>query len=198
MTDTRSFKKKLSEALRLWGDGEFDQALGDVEELLRSWPGNPRLYIIWASLVQLQDNPTHGLGKVKKALQHAVDLDKDSPAGAIELGHFLDAVEDNPQAASKAFSDAIQSARRLLIDGLLGRARALLQLDKREEAFACVMEALHLADVDYPPKRAGADNRAPDVLWRDSAGRFLGFQLKGPFASRIEDLLKELFLNRSA
>jgi tetratricopeptide (TPR) repeat protein len=198
MSSTRSFKQRLSQVFRSWEDKQYDAARREVEELLQSWPGNAPLHTLWASLVQLQDDPGDSLDEVKKALQRAVDLDQDSPAGAIELGHYLDAVEDNPRAASKAFAAGIASARRLLIDGLLGQARALLQLDKREEAFQCLVESLYLANLDYPSGGEKSAAAGPDVLLRDPAGRILALQLKGPLAIKIGDLLEEFFPKRSA
>jgi tetratricopeptide (TPR) repeat protein len=156
------------------------------------------LHILWASLVQLQDHPTDSLEDVKRALQRAVELEKDAPAGAIELGHFLDTVEDDPKAACKAFSEGINAGRRLLIDGLLGQARALLQLEKRDEALQSLMEALYLANADLSTERSKAPNESSDFLIRDPSGGMQAFQLKGPFAIRIEDLLEELLPKRSA
>jgi hypothetical protein len=198
MKSLRSLKEGLAEVERHWDENDYDAALYEVEGLLESWPGNVGLHVLWASLVQLQDDPSHGLDEVKKALQQAVALDKTSPAAAIELRHYLDAVEDNPQAASKIFSDGITSARRLLIDGLLGQARALIQTNKRQEAFKCLMESLYLANIDAGPDAAKGARGTPDILLRDQAGQMLAFQLKGPFAIKIDDLLQELFPKRSA
>jgi tetratricopeptide (TPR) repeat protein len=198
MTNIRAFQQKLSAVFRHWGDEQYDVALREVDDLLKSCPGNPQLLILWASLVQLQDKPTHTLEDAKQALQRAHDLDRNAPTGVIELGHFLDNVEDDPRAASKAFAEGILSARRLLIDGLLGQARALLQLGKREEALQCLMEALYLASRDHAAEKGKAANAAPDILLRDPAGGVLAFQVKGPFAAKVEDLLQELFPKRSA
>jgi predicted Zn-dependent protease len=196
MRSTRSFKQKLTKVFRHWRDEQYDLALSDVEELLKSWPGNAQLYILWASLVQLQDKPSHGLDEAKQALQHAREVDTNSPVGAIELGHYLDAVEDNPRAASKAFSEGIYSARRLLMDGLLGQARSLLQLDKKTEALKCLVEWLYLANIDNPPAGGKSANAAPDILLRDPTGQILAIQLKGPFAVKIEELLQQIFPER--
>ena len=81
-------------------------------------------------------------------------------AAAIELGHFLDNVEDDPAAAAKAFGQGITAARHLLIEGLLGQAKSLIQLDKREEAVRCLVEAHQLADAERP-------NRKPWFDWED-------------------------------
>jgi tetratricopeptide (TPR) repeat protein len=129
MNGTGSFTKGLADVLALWEDGKYDRALKRLEEVRKAWPGNPQLHVWWSRLVQLQDEPTHSLSDAKRALQQAIELDKQSPAAAIELGHFLDNVEDDPQAAAKAFAQGITAARHLLIEGLLGQAKSLIQLD---------------------------------------------------------------------
>lgn len=174
MKSTRPFRQRLDKVFRHWKNEQYDLALSGVADLLKTWPGNAQLYILWASLVQLTDDPSHSLEDAKQSLQKAVEIDTNSPAGSIELGYYLDNVEDNPRAASKAFSDGIRSARRLLMDGLLGQARASLQLGKREAALKCLKEWLSLASIDNLP----ADE------W------------KGSFAAKIEDLLQELCSQR--
>jgi predicted Zn-dependent protease len=99
MSTVRGWKQRLSTVSRLWAAKNYDQALAEVESLLETWPGNPHLHILKASLVQLQEAPEYDLDDAKQALQRAVALDKGSPAASIELGHFLDNVEDDPQAA---------------------------------------------------------------------------------------------------
>ncbi len=202
MMNVRSFKQKVEKVLRHWRQEEYDVALRGVEVLLKSWPGNAYLYILWASLVQLQEEPSHSLEEAKTALERAVEVDKSSPAGAIELGYFLDAVEDNPNAAAKAFASGTFAARRLLIEGLAGQAKTLLQLNKREEAFRCLTEALYLANVHNSRGAEESANGAPDVLLRDATGHLLALQVKGPFAATMDDLLKEFSgqseMNRNA
>jgi len=177
MSSPREFKKKLATVSRLWAEKDYDQALAEVEGLLEVWPGNGHLHILWAGLVQLQERPSHGLDEVKQALQQAVDLEKSSPAGAIELGHFLDAVEDDPKAATKAYAEGIAAARQLLIDGLISQAKALLQLDRREESMRCLLEVLHLMEFQRVAKRT-----------RSAATT----------AEQIEELLSEVLSRRSA
>jgi tetratricopeptide (TPR) repeat protein len=173
MTATASFTKGLAEVTSLMEGEEYDRALKRLDELRKTWPGNAHLHLLWGRLVQLQDHPTHALSEVKRALQHALDLDKHSPAAAIELGHFCDNVDDDPQAASKLFAHGVTAARQSLIEALHGQAKALLQLDKRDEAVRCLIEALHLADAERSSR-------------------------KGFFAERIEELLKELGQLQSA
>ncbi len=187
----RSFKQKLSHVHKLWEDEQYDEAVAKTEELRTACPGNANLLVIWASLVQLQEEPTHSLEEVRHALEQAVEFDEQSPAAAIELGRFLDSVEDNPQAASKIYADAVTSARRLLMDGLLAQARAFLQLDKQTEAISCLIEALHLTQMDS--KRKGKGKNGSKGPSKDQGSRALKFNLTGPFAPELEGLLSEVF-----
>jgi len=198
MTDIRKLKQALSRVYNLWADEHYDRALALVEKSLQDWPGNAQLYVAWAGLVQLQEDPTHDLGEVKEALESAAEMDTDSPAAAIELGHFLDAVEDNPRASSKAFAEGVTRARRLLIDGLLGQARALLQLNKRKEATKCLIELLYLSNSGSTSPRGKSTDAGPDIVLRRPGGPVVELQLKGSFAQEIESLLQDVLANKSA
>jgi hypothetical protein len=192
MSNPRGFKQKLSTISRLWEAEDYDKALAEVESSLETWPGNAHLHILRASLVQLQEDPKYNLDEAKQALQQAVELDKSSPAAALELGHFLDNVEDNPQAAAKVYTEGVATARQLLIDGLIGQAKAYRQLDKKEEFFRCLLEILHLARFEMGSKRTKADELGADVIFESLTGLFSAVQLKGPHAEQIQDLLGEL------
>jgi tetratricopeptide (TPR) repeat protein len=198
MSSLRGFKHKLATVSRLWEEKDYDTALAEVERLLKVWPGNAHLHVLWASLVQLQDDPKHGLDEAKQALQQAVELDKASPAGAIELGHFLDNVEDDPQAAAKAYAEGVAAARQLLIDGLIGQAKALRQLGKREEFLRCLLEVLHLARFETGLKRNKAEEPGADIIFESPTGHFNAVELKGPYAEQIRELLSEGVAERSA
>lgn len=198
MNTLRGLKQRLSAVSRLWDKADYDRALSEVESLLKVWPGNPHLHILRASLVQLQEEPKYDLDEAKQALQQAAELDKDSPAASIELGHFLDNVEDNPQGAVKAYGEGVTTARRLLIDGLIGQAKAYLQLDQKEDLFRCLLEVLQLAQFDAGSKRNKAEDLIADIIVRSSSGQIYAVQLKGPYAKQIEDLVSELVTDRRA
>jgi lipopolysaccharide biosynthesis regulator YciM len=149
-------------------------------------------------LVQLQEHPKRALDDAKKALQHAVDLDKDSPAAAIELGHFLDNVEDDPHAASKAYAEGVATARQLLIDGLIGQAKVYRQLEKSSEFYRCLLELLHLTRFEGNSKSAKAKESATDTIIESLMGYFHAIQVKGPYAEQIHDLLSDVVADRSA
>jgi hypothetical protein len=197
MSNLRGFKQKLSTVSRLWEEKDYDTALAEVESLLKSWPGNAHLHVLWASLVQLREDPKHALDEAKQALQQAVELDRGSPAAAIELGHFLDNVEDDPQAASKAYAEGVATARQLLIDGLIGQAKTFRQLDNRAEFLRCLLEVLHLARFETSPKKNKAEESGAAILFKAPAGDFYAIQLNGPNAEQIQDLLSEVVEDRS-
>lgn len=197
MNNLRGLKQKLAVVSRLWDDRDYDAALAQVDSLLKAWPGNAHLHVLWASLVQLQDDPKHDLEEARQALQEAVELDKGSPEAAIELGHFLDNVDDDAQAAAKAYADGVTAARRLLIEGLIGQAKTYRQLDKREDFRRCLLEVLYLAQFDTGRKRNKPNDGDPDIIYKSPDGQVHFFELKGPYAEEIEALLSELVGDRT-
>lgn len=197
MKGMRAFKQKLARVFYLWKAKKFDAALREVESLLQAWPGNAQLHLLWASLVQLQERPAHDLDQVRQALQQAIDLDKSSPAAAIELGHFLDAVEDNPRAASRAYAEGIATAHQFLMEALIGQAKAFLQLGKRADARTCLEEVLHLMNPNAESKR-GKKNAVPNNVVRSLNGRLPAAQLQGRFAAQISELMNDLLTDHPA
>jgi len=191
MSDLRAFKQKLSTVNRLWEKKDYDTALAEVEDLLKVWPGNAHLHILRASLVQLQEDPKYSLDEAKKALQQAVELDKSSPAGAIELAHFLDAVRDNPQAASESYAEGVAVARQLLIEGLLGQANALFQLNRREDCLQSLMEVVQVLQFE-PGSRRNKPGDTGTKITLESWAQGYAHQLNGPYAEQIKEILKEV------
>jgi predicted Zn-dependent protease len=129
MNAISSLRQGLEDVDRQWRAGHFAQALTQVDRLLEEWPSNPHLLVLRAELIQLQDTcegPT--LDDVKADLEHAVELDPDSPAPLIELGHFLLAVEDDAEAAVPCFQRAVDLCVRLLKDAQHGRDQAHQEL----------------------------------------------------------------------
>ncbi len=193
MASQQDFKQRLSVISRLWTRENYDSALTELNRMIAEWPGNGHLQILWASLVQLQENPIHNLDEARRALQRAVELDVSSPAGLMELGHFLDAVDDDPRAASKAFSEGTARAREQLIEGLIGQAAALNELEKHDDALRCLLEAISVMHFQSAPKR-----RKPKTAAFDPAFKVSRVQLEGRFSDRIEELLSEVVASRSA
>lgn len=175
MTNVRTFKKDLTTIRRLWADTQFSEALAKVEGLRGEYPGNPQLLVIWASLVQLVEESEHSLDDAREALRQAVEFDESSPAASIELGHFLDSVEDDPTAASKAYSQAASAAKKLLIDALAGQAKSYLQLNRRADAVRCLLEALQVSNLDCPSMNGKSTKSSHDA----------------PIPAQLESLLNE-------
>ena len=166
-------------------EADYDTALAEVEALLKAGLGMRTCTSsgrTWCSCKRSQ----HELDEAKQALQQAVELDKGSPAAAIELGHFLDNVEDDPQGASKAYAEGVAAARRLLIDGLIGQAKVFRQLNKRQEFLRCLLEVLQLTQ--FETARRG---RRHHILTSTSSSArqravFLSFKPKVPTLNRFK------------
>jgi len=60
------------------------------------------------------------------------------------LGQFLYAIEDDAEAAAQCFDKAITLCKRLLKEALLGQAKALTELGRASEAFACLAQTYWL------------------------------------------------------
>lgn len=193
MKGHREYSQRLSAVSRLWASKDYDAALAAVESMRDDWPGNAHLLILWASLVQLQEKATHDLAEAKTSLQQAVAFDKASPAAAIELGNFLDNVEDDPKGASKVFAEAVQTARQLLLEALVGEAKALRQLKKSDDVLRCLEQIIQLArfgkgqpGIKLETPGAGAEKAST------SNGLQFAVQFRGPHAEQIEELLSNL------
>ena len=160
------FRRSIAEVERLLEADRHDEALHAVERMQQTWNGNPRLKTLCASLLQLQESPERPLEEAKRELVAAVELDAESPAARIELAYYLDRIEDDPAAASAEFSNAVDSARRLLKDALQGRIEASLQLGRTDEASADLELLLTLAERETPQRdgEAAAPAASPDLL----------------------------------
>lgn len=145
MTAPRDFKKKLAGVFKLWQSDDYDAALAQVEQMLEKWSGNSQLHVLKGCLIQLQETPTYELEDARKSLQLACELDETASEPLLELGHYLDAIEDDPQGAIKAYAEAATLARRHLIDTLIAQFDAYSQLDMWEEAHQCFREVIQLS-----------------------------------------------------
>jgi hypothetical protein len=142
MKPTSSLTRGLAHVRREWRAGRFAEALHEVSRLLDAWPDNPHLLVLWSDLVQLQDEePIPSFGEVRLTLERAAALDEESPETWFELASFVDNVQDDPTTAAKYYEKAIDVSKRFLVEALLGQAKALTQLDRKDEALAYVAQA---------------------------------------------------------
>lgn len=142
MKSLKSYKQGVAKVRRNWLAGRFKHALAEVNRLLVEWPDNPFLLISLADLIQLQesdDGPT--LQEAKAGNVRAMELDRESPAPLIELGHYQYVLDDDAAAASRSFAKAIRICKSMLTEALVGQAKALTELGRKSEALRCLAEA---------------------------------------------------------
>jgi hypothetical protein len=83
--------------------------------------GSPDLLLLMATAGQLSDGNSCSLDEVRGWLEQATITSPESVEAWLELGHFLDAVADEPQLAASAFTRALENSVALLeatLDGL--------------------------------------------------------------------------------
>jgi tetratricopeptide (TPR) repeat protein len=166
---TSSFKHGLARVRRAWLARDFAKALAEVDKLLKQWPDNPHLLVLWADLIQLQDTdgePT--IEGAKAAYRRAIALNADSPEPHVGLGHYLFAVDDDPKAASECFAITVELCRSWLREALLAQAEALMELGRKQEAFDCRAQA-HWLDKHNGKNSSGTTGKK--VLNRLDAAR---------------------------
>jgi tetratricopeptide (TPR) repeat protein len=145
MKPVRPFKRGVARVRHLWLAKKYEDALAEVSRLLKDWPDNPHLLVMWADLVQLQDTeegPT--LEDAKAAYQRATELDPQAPEALMELGHYYFAIEDDAESAGKCYAKAITLCKQFLKEALLAQAKALAERERESDALACLAEAYWL------------------------------------------------------
>lgn len=106
-----------------------EASLALIDEALRRFPDSARLWCLHGDLLQLcVDDEERGLEQAGDSYLKAAELAPGDPEPYESLGHFCDAVLDDPQQAAEYFRKAIalgagESARE-------GLAEALAQLDE--------------------------------------------------------------------
>ncbi len=83
--------------------------LQKLEEGLRQFPNSARLWILRGDLIQLGgDDPRYSLDDVLASYRTALELDPMSADAHESIGHFLDAVANEPAEAEPHFRKAIE------------------------------------------------------------------------------------------
>ncbi len=158
MNTVSQFKQGVARIRRHWNAAAYDRALAEVDRLLQSWPDMPRLLVLRAELIQLSDESAPPLAEAQASLRRALDFDDQSLDALVEQGHFLLAVEDDANEASKSFAKAVTVGMRLLREALLGQAAALAELDRRQEAFDCLAQARLLQSQNGTSRKNGDED----------------------------------------
>lgn len=145
MKHSSSYKRTVLKIQKQCDSGKYSQALKLADDLLRDWPDQPQLLVLRGRLIQLQESPSGPtLDDAKSAFERAIDLDPESPAALIELGHYFYAVEDDSKRAAQCFEQAVHLTKQLLKDALMGQAKALSDLNHDQEALDCLIETYWL------------------------------------------------------
>lgn len=113
------------------------------------------------------------LGIVEEEGDESVFWMDEKHAGAlIELAQSQFAVEDHAAAATKTFQSAVGACSRLLVEALLGQATALVEMNRREEAFDCLARVrwLQAASMNGHAASPDADDRKLVERWEELAG----------------------------
>lgn len=166
MNPRASLKRSLEKIRRLSDGKKYLPAFNEVDLLRQQWPDNVEVLVLWANLLQLQEEEEGPpLEAAKAALQRATELDEQNPLPWIELGYYLYAMDDDSRAAAKCFAKAANYAKRLLKDALVGGSKALEELNRKSEALACLAEALVLQYHNGQPRPA-ADADGKELLAR--------------------------------
>ena len=167
-----TFRRKLSAVRAAERKGDYAKALAALDALIEEWPGNSTLLVHRAMLIQLQDGAGPPLSEAKQALQAAHELDEKLPSAMIELAQFELSVKDDAAAAYEGFSEAAAVCSRLLIETLLGQAKALMEMDRRSEAFDCLARVrwLQNAKVNGDAASLDPDDRKLVETWEELAG----------------------------
>lgn len=201
MKASRSFKSRLAKVSRLWDKQDHDAALTEVETMLGTWPGNAHLHVLKASLVQLQEETQYALNDAKISLKQAVELDPNSPEATIELGYYLDNVEDDPRTAEKAYAAGAAIARRFLIDGLIGQAKVYRQLNKQEEFLHCLQQLVYISYFEFISKHNESTGLTANIIKSQLLEKLLLVlmnssnlknSIESPYADQLLNMLEEL------
>lgn len=122
-------------AIRELGTAQGESTLEQLEladKAVEVFPYSPRLWCLRGQLIQLAPaNAPYSLSDALESLIKAVKEDDQFAEGYEELGHFYDAVEDNPVLAEQHFRKAIMLGGG--VHAYAGIARVLAELERIEE-----------------------------------------------------------------
>ncbi len=170
MKSTAGYKRALAEVQSLLARRKYGEALANVDALMGDWPDQPALLVLRGELIQLQAEDGPPLEDAAAALKRAVALDDRNADAWLELGHFQFAVEDDAKAAEKCFSRAIGASSAALVAALLGRAGALEELGRKQEAFDCLSVARYLQNATPQKNGAALDEAGLLERWESLVG----------------------------
>ena len=112
---------RLAAMRRAIVDKNYEQALQIGRAEMERGCDSSDLLLLLAAAGQLSEGTSCSLDDVRGWLEQATQLNPDNADAWMELGHFLDAVADQPQLAVSAFERALEKSVAVLqttLDGL--------------------------------------------------------------------------------
>jgi tetratricopeptide (TPR) repeat protein len=100
----------------------------------------PAYLVTKARAIQLSDGAEYTLDVAERCLQQAISLDKNCLEAYVELGYLYDAVYDAPSRGLDVFNQGLEIATSFVAEFDLGRAKALLQIGRVEDALIILNE----------------------------------------------------------
>jgi tetratricopeptide (TPR) repeat protein len=120
---------------QLWEQKDFDGMSGYLWELENSgFELPPALLVDKAKIIQLSDDLHYRLEDAETSLLRAIALEPHNVEAHTELGYFYYAIMAQSDKAIPYFEHAEKDAERALVDAILGKAKALIDLDLFNEA----------------------------------------------------------------
>ncbi len=118
-----NFKKQIDKVEDLYDKREYEKALKKLKSMRKRWKGNARLDVLFGKLVgqfisSEEDDDRLGhtrftMKDVRRAFSRAAVTDID---GKLELGLFLDEIEEDNDAAKTVITEAVEDAAFLLAE----------------------------------------------------------------------------------
>lgn len=116
-----SHHDRLSAMRRAIAEQNYEQALQIGRAEVDRGCDSSDLLLLLATAGQLSEGDSCSLDDVHGWLERATEVSPDNAEAWMELGHFLDAVADQPQLAASAFERALEKSLAVLeatLDGL--------------------------------------------------------------------------------
>jgi tetratricopeptide (TPR) repeat protein len=105
---------------RAIADKNYEQALQIGRAEMERGRDSSEVLLLLATAGQLSEGNSCSLDDVREWLERATELSPDNAEAWMELGHFLDAVADQPQLAVFAFERALEKSVAVLEATLVG------------------------------------------------------------------------------
>jgi len=88
-------------------DTATEEVMNKVDQALEQFPTSPALWCLRGDLIQLSDGEDYTLEDALNSYQRAIELDPNNAEAYEAIGHYYNAVNDDPVRAEPYFKKAI-------------------------------------------------------------------------------------------